>query len=161
MPIITLSTIINAPIERVFDLSTSIDLHKLSASKTQEQAIAGVTSGLIKLDETVTWKAKHFGIWFKMKVGITAYNRPTMFVDEMLEGNFAFMKHVHEFEQPEPDQTLMKDSFEFRSPFGVFGKVVDHLILKNYLRNFIQERNQVIKKFAETDNWKQVLIDPK
>jgi hypothetical protein len=62
MPKIELTTHINAPIGRVFDLSRSIDLHMESTKKTGEKAIAGKTSGLIELGETVIWRAKHFGI---------------------------------------------------------------------------------------------------
>ena len=41
---IHLTTLITAPIERVFDLSRSINLHKISTAHTGEKAIAGVTS---------------------------------------------------------------------------------------------------------------------
>jgi hypothetical protein len=44
---IYLETFVNAPIERVFDLARSIDLHKLSTKGTKEEAIAGKTTGLI------------------------------------------------------------------------------------------------------------------
>ena len=63
MTLIKLETNINAPIERVFDLARSIDLHKISTAHTNEQAIAGKTSGLIGMDESVIWRAKHFGIY--------------------------------------------------------------------------------------------------
>ena len=46
----------------VFDLSRSIDLHKISTEQTNQQAIAGKTSGLIGINENVTWRAKHFGV---------------------------------------------------------------------------------------------------
>lgn len=61
MPRIYLETRISAPVEIVFDLSRSIDLHKISTEHTKEEAIAGKTSGLIALGETVTWRAKHLG----------------------------------------------------------------------------------------------------
>jgi hypothetical protein len=51
----------------------------------------------------------------------------------------------------------MIDKFEFTSPLGFLGKLVDHLILKNYMTKFLQERNQVIMEFAETEKWKEVL----
>ena len=54
MPAIQLSTFIKAPVERVFDLSRSIDLHKISTKHSHEEAVAGVTGGLINLNETVT-----------------------------------------------------------------------------------------------------------
>jgi hypothetical protein len=60
---IELSTHINAPIGRCFDLARSIELHVESTKQTGERAIAGRTSGLIELGESVTWRAKHFGIW--------------------------------------------------------------------------------------------------
>ncbi|MFT5512607.1 MAG: hypothetical protein ACI8SE_001005 [Bacteroidia bacterium] len=63
MSTITVKTHINAPTERVFDLSRSIDLHQISTQQPSEKAIGGKTSGLIGLNETVTWKAKHFGMY--------------------------------------------------------------------------------------------------
>ena len=156
MSTIILKTKINGPVERCFNLSTSIDLHKISASKSKEQAINGVTHGLIKLNETVTWKAKHFGIWHKMKVQITEYEKPKFFVDEMLEGSFKYMKHKHEF-HPAENGTLMIDTFEFSSPLGILGRVVDRLILMKYMTQFLIERNRVIKECAESNKWKGLL----
>ncbi len=150
---IILFTEINAPIEVCFDLSTSIDLHKISASNTQEEAIGGRTEGMILLGETVTWRAKHFGLWHKLKVEITEYDRPNYFVDEMIEGLFKYMRHKHEFE-PCESGTLMKDTFEFSSPLGYLGTLVDSLILKRYLTRFLKQRNKTIKEFAENDKWK-------
>jgi len=97
MPHIHLEIQINAPIDRCFDLARSIDLHKLSTGNTQEEAIAGITSGLIGLNETVTWRAKHFGVWQKLSSKITEYERPNFFVDEMLEGAFKSIYHKHTF----------------------------------------------------------------
>lgn len=159
MSIIRIETYIKAPAERCFDLSTSIDLHKISASHSQEQAVEGITSGLIILNETVTWRAKHFGVWHMLKVKITEYDRPNYFVDEMLEGAFKHMKHKHEFKASKSG-TLMIDTFEFASPFWVIGMLVDKLLLKNYMSKFIEERNKVIQEYAESDKWKKVLAFP-
>ncbi|WP_317038860.1 hypothetical protein [Chryseobacterium sp. Leaf405] len=63
MAILHLNTIINADIQTVFDLARDIDLHQKSTSKTNEKAIAGRVSGLIEEGETVTWKAKHLGLY--------------------------------------------------------------------------------------------------
>ncbi len=61
MAIINLNTRINAPKQIVFDLARNIDVHQNSASKTNEKAIAGTTSGLINLNEFVTWKENILG----------------------------------------------------------------------------------------------------
>ena len=96
MPKILLETEINAPIDRVFDLARSIDLHKVSTTGTNEEAVAGKTSGLIELNETVTWRAKHFGIYQKLTVKVIEFERPTLFADVMLKGAFKSMRHSHE-----------------------------------------------------------------
>lgn len=62
MPTIQLETPITAAPERCFDLSLSVDLHRRSVAHIHEQPIAGVTTGIMKLDDTVTWEAVHFGI---------------------------------------------------------------------------------------------------
>lgn len=82
---INLSTDINAPLERVFDLARSIDLHVASTDFTGEQAIDGVTSGRIGLGEKVTWKGRHFGLKVKHTSLITAYQSPTYFQDCMVQ----------------------------------------------------------------------------
>lgn len=56
MAVIELETVIYAPKERVFDLARSIDAHQDSTEGTQERAVAGVTSGLLGLNEEVTWR---------------------------------------------------------------------------------------------------------
>jgi hypothetical protein len=79
MPTIHLTTFIEAPAERVFDLCRSIDLHKKTMAQTNEQAVAGTRFGLIELNDTVTWKAKHLMKTRILKVKITAMDRPHAF----------------------------------------------------------------------------------
>lgn len=148
MPTIELSTHINAPIEKVFNLSRSIDMHLESTKLTGEQAIAGRTSGLIELDETVTWRAKHFGIRQNLISKITEFNSPSFFVDEMVSGAFKSFRHEHHFSQA-VEHTVMKDVFVFESPLGILGKLFNWLILKRYMTNLLVKRNTVIKNTAE------------
>src|SRR5690554_5662574 len=99
MPKIELITEINSTLEICFDLSRSIDLHKISTAQTNEQAIAGRTSGLINLNETVTWQATHFGVKQKLSSKITALERPNYFTDEQVKGIFKSIVHEHKFEK--------------------------------------------------------------
>ena len=98
MPRIELQTIINAPVERCFDLARSIDFHKATTPGTNEEAIAGVRSGLIGKDEEVTWRARHFGITQTLSSRITGFQRPSYFRDEMTTGVFKAIKHDHVFQ---------------------------------------------------------------
>ena len=156
MPVIKLETTIRAPIERVFDLARSIDLHTRSTSKTSEKAVAGKTSGLIGSDETVTWEAKHFFVRQKLTSKIVAYERPFHFRDSMQQGAFARLDHDHFFEAVE-DGTLMRDVFDYDSPFRLLGRIADAVFLENYMRRFLLERNGMIKETAESENWKNYL----
>jgi ligand-binding SRPBCC domain-containing protein len=159
MLVIRLWTLIAAPPDRVFDLARSIDAHQDSAQSTQERAVAGVTRGLIGLGEEVTWEARHFGMKQKLTVRITKFERPARFQDVMVSGAFKSMKHDHEF-VPQPPGTLMVDRFEFESPFGIVGRIVDRLFLASYLRRFLVRRNEVLKNLAESDSedWKKFII---
>jgi ligand-binding SRPBCC domain-containing protein len=153
---IVLRTEINAPIERCFDLSRSIDLHQQSTARTYEKAIAGKTKGLIGFGESVTWRAKHLGIWQELTSTISSFQFPDFFVDEMTKGIFKSIHHLHEFKW-DGQKTIMVDVFQFQSPAGFLGRIADTLLLKSYLTKFLIERNQMIKDFAESDRWKIIL----
>jgi len=156
MPQIELQTIINASIEICFDLSRSIDLHKISTAATKEKAIGGTTSGLINLNEFVTWRAIHFGISQQLTSKITQYNRPFHFRDEQQKGPFKYLIHDHYFKAVE-NAVIMKDIFKFQSPFGYAGKLFDKIILADYLKKLLLKRNDTIKEYAETTKWKSLL----
>ena len=157
MPQIHLTTFIAAPIDRVFDLSRSINLHQISTSSTNEKAIDGVITGLINKDETVTWQAKHL---FKTRLftsKITAMQSPVSFTDEMVKGDFKSFHHEHHFKAA-ANGTIMIDLINFETPYGKIGKIANALFLKSYLQKFLIKRNEVIKEYAETQKWKAILI---
>ncbi len=149
MPIIELTTHIAAPIERVFDLSRDIDLHVRSTAHTGERAVAGVTHGLIGLGEEVTWRAKHFGLWQHLTSRITQFERPDHFRDSMVAGAFRRFDHDHLF-SAEGGHTVMRDVFDYNAPGGPVGRLVERLVLNDYLRRLLITRNAVIKAEAES-----------
>ena len=153
---IHLTSFIAAPIERVFDLSRSINLHQISTASSNEKVIDGVMTGLINKDETVTWQAKHL---FKIRLftsKITAMQSPVSFTDEMVKGDFKSFHHQHHFKAA-ANGTIMIDLINFETPYGKIGKIVNALFLKSYLQKFLIKRNQVIKEYAETQKWKTIL----
>jgi ligand-binding SRPBCC domain-containing protein len=152
-------TLIHAPIERVFDLSRSIDVHLTSASGTGEQTVAtgGLTTGLMGMGDVVTWQARHFGIRQRLTSKITRFDPPHAFQDTMLRGAFAYMQHDHFFCALPGGATAMRDTFRFAAPVPILGRIADRLVLARYMRNFLRERNQIIRKVAESSNWQQYL----
>jgi ligand-binding SRPBCC domain-containing protein len=153
---IHLTTFITAPIERVFDLSRSINLHKISTAHTQEKAIGGVMNGLINEGETVTWQAKHLYKERTFTSKITAMLRPESFTDEMIQGDFKSFHHQHHFKAVD-NGTIMIDIIAFESPYGMIGKLLNRFYLKNYLEQLLLKRNEVIKEYAEGMKWKAIL----
>ncbi|MBL4663090.1 MAG: SRPBCC family protein [Flavobacteriaceae bacterium] len=148
MTTIQLKTEINAPIERVFDLSRSIDFHIQSVIETKEQAIDGTTTGLISYGETVTWRGKHFGLFLKHTSKIVHYERPFQFTDVMIKGHFMYFGHQHFFNF-ENQKTTMIDILKYRTPFGIFGRIFDKYFLNRHLTQFLKKRNKLLKIEAE------------
>lgn len=148
MTTINLTTKIKASKQTVFDASRNIDIHQQSASPSKEKAIAGITSGLINLNETVTWRGKHFGFYLTHKSKITTMQLHDYFVDEMEQGKFKTFKHEHLFEE-ENGFIIMKDKLQYETPFGIFGELFDLLFLEKHLTQFLLERNKILKKVCE------------
>jgi ligand-binding SRPBCC domain-containing protein len=152
---IELSTTIAAPIERCFDLSRSIDL-ELASTEGHQQAIAGVTAGLIGPGQEVTWSGRHFGFLIRHTSRITAYEFPRYFQDSMLRGVFHSYCHDHYFE-PSDSGTLMKDVVRFAVPGGILGRVAERLVLDRHMRGLLQQRNLYIRRAAESEQYRKYL----
>ena len=148
MTIIELTTDIDAPIERVFDLARDLDLHARSMVHTGERAIGGRTTGRVEIGDSVTWRARHFGLWWSLTSRITAVEAPVRFEDVQERGPFAWFRHEHRFESV-GDATRMHDHWEHGSPFGLLGRLVDWLVLSRYMRSLLATRNEVLKRAAE------------
>lgn len=149
MPIIDISLVIAAPIERCFDLSRSIDLHLESMRHSNERVVAGVMRGLIGAGEAVTWEARHFGVTQRMTSRITAFQPPAYFQDSMVRGPFASFVHDHHFSTVEGG-TLVRDHVRFASPLGFLGRIADRLVITLYLRRLLERRAETIRQAAES-----------
>lgn len=156
MPNIHLTTFIAAPKERVFDLSRSINLHKISTAGTHEQAIAGTINGLINEGETVTWQAKHLFKIRQFTSKIISMQHGDFFCDEMIKGDFKSFRHEHHFKSAD-NGTIMIDMLDFETPHGIIGKLVNQFYLTDYLHHLLINRNKIIKEYAETQKWKAIL----
>src|SRR6266550_3349552 len=125
-------TRIAAPIERVFDLARSIDLHMASTDWTGERAISGVISGLIGSGQEVTWKGRHFGIEITHTSSITKYEFPNYFQACMVQGAFHRFCHDHYFEDS-GESTTMEDVMEFEAPWGPLGALIERIVLGRHM----------------------------
>ena len=153
------TTLIAAPIDRVFDLSRSVEVHLLANVHDKEQALAigGVTTGLTGLGQRVTWRAKHFGFWHNLTSEVTAMEAPTYFQVTMVKGIFRSMVADHRLRSLPSGVTELKDIFAIAAPLPILGPLAEALFLRRYMMTLNRERNAVIKQLAESDDWQHYL----
>ena len=148
MTTISIETRIAAPIEICFDLARDVDTHVRTSAGNQERAVGGKTSGLLDLGDTVTWEAVHFLVRQRLTSRITEFDRPLHFVDEMVKGAFASLRHVHQF-SVDGESTVMIDTLSWRSPLGILGVIADKVAVERHMRTFVTEKQRNLKRYAE------------
>ncbi|WP_353064682.1 SRPBCC family protein [Tunturibacter psychrotolerans] len=156
METIRSETWINAPVERCFLLSLSIDLHVASARSSREQAIEGVTTGLISEGETVTFRGRHFCLSLRHKSRIEVMRPYSYFRDVMVAGVFSHFEHDHHFATMD-EGTRMRDEIRFIPPLGALGRVATKTLVRRHVAAFLMERNRGMKQVAESEDWHRYL----
>lgn len=157
MPTVEFTTRVDAPVERVFDLARTVDVQRRSAGVVDEEAVAGVTTGLLGDGDRVTWRARHFGLPFERTTEMTGYDRPRWFRDEQRDGPFAEMVHDHRFGRAR-GVTEMTDEFTFSVPYGLVGTLVGRLFVESYVEWLLRERAARVTEIAESgDEWRAYL----
>lgn len=154
---IHLNTVIHAPLERVFDLSRSIDFHMVSMANTKERAIAGRMTGLVEEGDTVTWEATHLGVKQNLTSWIHTIRAPYYFADSQVKGAFRSLNHEHFYHVQEDGSVLLTDIFDFESPLGILGRFFNWIYLKGYMKRFLEQRNRHLKAYCEGEGWKKYL----
>jgi len=145
---------VNAPIDRCFLLSTSIDL---VAQSLRMQPVSGQTTGLVVNGSRLTWRGWKFGLPAWHETLITAYDRPAFFQDTMASGMFRSFQHDHRFQDID-GQTLLIEIVRFSLPLGPLGKAVAKRIVIPHILATMQNRFQLIKRIAESSDWEQYVI---
>jgi ligand-binding SRPBCC domain-containing protein len=156
MDTIRLTTWIDAPVERCFKLSTSIDLHIASAAWIKEEAIGGVTTGLIGEGEMVRWSSRHFGVRLRHTSRIEEWRPYSYFRDVMVDGVFQRYEHQHFFAVMD-DGTRMRDEVRFAAPWGSMGRLATKMLVRKHLIQLLTRRNATIKHVAESGEWHRYL----
>lgn len=138
-----LETVIAAPVAAVFAASLDPELHVRSMAAHGETMVETPAGGAFTEGSTVTWRARHFGIPFRLRSQVFDIDPPRGFRDRQIAGPFGSFLHVHAFAE-HPRGTLMRDVVTFHSPFGPIGRAVDALFLREYMRRVIAERNRTL-----------------
>lgn len=153
MYIVKDSVHINAPIQRVFLLSTSVEVVRQTL---RMQPVAGRTSGLVVAGDTVAWRGWKFGLPQKHTSVISGYEAPTFFQDTQLQGRFARFQHDHHLEWVD-GYTLAYDKVKFSLPLGALGKLVAQTVMVPHIAGLLSQRFALLKRLAEGDEWRRYM----
>jgi ligand-binding SRPBCC domain-containing protein len=143
-----LETIVAAPPAVVFDVSLDPGLHLRSMARYGETMVEAPAGGVFTEGSTVTWRARHFGIRFRLRSIVFDIDPPHGFADRQIAGPFGAFLHEHRFAE-HPIGTLVHDTVTFRSPFGPLGRLVDAAFMRAYMRRLIADRNRIVAAEAE------------
>ena len=171
LQVFTDSTTVRSPLERIFLLSTRIELVKptLKMNLVNDPAPDYQSSGHVVLHSRVHWYGWKFGLPTHHHTLITGYTEPhteqpgtrqAWFQDQQAKGRFAFFQHDHFFREtldPTTNQpiTLLTDTVKFALPFGPLGRIAARLILLPHVRNLVHKRYGILRGLAEGEGWRQ------
>ncbi|WFE39992.1 SRPBCC family protein [Micromonospora sp. WMMD998] len=142
-------SIIGAAPDVVFDLERDVDVHAASLSGSDETATTSTGRRRLELGDEVTFRARHFGLRWRMTSRITAYERPSRFVDEQVRGPFRSLRHEHLFHALDGGRTRMTDRMTVSAPLGPLGAAA-LLFVVPYLRRLLRQRAAHIRIAAVT-----------
>jgi hypothetical protein len=57
--------------------------------------------------------------------------------------------------------SFLIDVIEYETSFGLTGKLLDKIFIKNHISKLLLHRNEIIKQYAETTKWKEILTQIK
>jgi ligand-binding SRPBCC domain-containing protein len=147
--LIEIVSVIDAAPSVVFDLELDVDFHAASLHGSQETATTSTGRRRLTLGDEVTFRARHFGLRWRMTSRITVYERPHRFVDEQTRGPLRALRHEHRFQDLNAVGTQMTDRMTISAPLGPLGAVVTRVLIAPYLRRLLEQRAAHIKYLAE------------
>jgi len=86
-----------------------------------------------------------FGIPFIWITEITHVDAPDSFVDEQRFGPYRFWQHQHHFRQI-PNGVEMTDVVNYALKFGMFGRLVHAVLVRNQLEKIFDFRKRILEK---------------
>ncbi len=156
MASIHLTTFIKAPADRVFDLCRNTTVFKKALEGRSVTLSASASEILVKTGDTITLSARHFGKTRVITSKITEMNIPEKFVEELVNGDLKSFRFEHHF-KPVENGTLVIDLIDLGEPKDTIGGILGRFYLKRYFENMMNQRNALVKLYAETEKWRAIM----
>jgi ligand-binding SRPBCC domain-containing protein len=156
MPKIHLTSFIQAPAERVFNLSRHLAIRKLALQKGREQILSSSSDSLVQKGETITLRARHLGRTREITARIVDISQPDWFTEEQVKGDLKSYRHECHF-KPAENGTILIDMLEYEGPRDLLGSIISAFFLRSYFESMLRKKNDLVRQYAETEKWKAVL----
>ena len=152
---------IDAPLQRVFSLSTSVPLVQRTLGFTP---VEGITTGHVVLGSRVLWRGWLFGLPQRHLTLITGYTAPhadaggtlhAWFQDSQEAGRFRTFQHGHQHTQAPGAATVLQDEIRYTLPFGPLGYLVARFVMEPFIRRTLRSRFELLRQTATGEDWRQ------
>ena len=107
--------------------------------------IINKSTDAVRRGTTMNYKLRLHGIPFNWQSKITEWEPNQHFSDIQTKGPYDYWHHRHDFEAKDGG-TLLKDHVIYRVPFGIFGDLLTHGLVKKDLENIFSFRRSRINK---------------
>jgi ligand-binding SRPBCC domain-containing protein len=154
---IHLTTYIHAPADRVFDLSRSTGVHKALLRTYRNGSLEGATEGFIGSGDKITFGLTFMGRQRVLVTRIESFDPPREFTSVLVKGrgSLASMRHEQHF-KPIENGMLLIDLLAYEPAYGFAGRLADKLLVKKFLKKYLESKNLLIKQYAESDKWRAI-----
>ena len=153
---IHITTFVEAPMQRVFDLARHFTVLKYALRDTPAAVSSGAANELFSSGDTVTFQSRNLGKTRTVTARITEMDGRTRFTEEQVKGDLRSYRHMHHF-MPADNGTIMIDMIECEPPRDLLGSLAGDGALQRYVKKIVGRRIAEIRQYAESDKWKAVL----
>jgi ligand-binding SRPBCC domain-containing protein len=139
------TTIINAPLERVFDFFCRPENLALLTPPAVRFEIRERPAGPMEAGSRMAYRIRVAGIPLNWVSRITAWNPGRSFIDAQVSGPFRKWVHTHTF-TARGSSVEMGDRVEYELPFGILGRLVAGWFVRRQLQGIFGYREKKIRE---------------
>ena len=107
--------------------------------------ILSISTDAIEEGTIIRYRLRLHGIPVHWQTNICQWNSPFSFIDEQTSGPYKNWRHTHTFEA-HGSRTKMIDEVQYSLPFGVLGRIVHSLKVRNDVTRIFDYRRQRIDR---------------
>ncbi len=149
------SALVHAPIDRCFQLTTSIALVQ---EELGMHPVNGRASGFVVANDAVRWEGWQLGMKHFHVTRITGYDRPVYMQDSMAAGRFRSFQHDHHLTETATG-TLLRDEVRFTLPMEFIGRAIARHIMAPHVLRLLRSRFARIRRIAQGEDWRRYLAE--